>query len=100
MGFQFHRQVPLLDYIVDFYCHELKIAIEVDGGSHTGESKLKYDQYRQARLEHYGVRVLRVSDEVVRMDVEQVVEKIRSFIVEIAGGGGLTPPCPPQGGNL
>jgi len=33
-GVQFHRQVPLLEYIVDFYCHELKLAIEIDGDSH------------------------------------------------------------------
>jgi len=33
-GFQFHRQVPMLDYIVDFYCHELKLVIEIDGDSH------------------------------------------------------------------
>ena len=34
LGVQFHRQVPLLEYIVDFYCHELKLAIEIDGKSH------------------------------------------------------------------
>mgnify|MGYP000980838879 CR=1 FL=1 len=34
MGVQFHRQVPLLDYIVDFYCHEIQLAIEIDGSSH------------------------------------------------------------------
>ncbi len=34
LGVQFHRQVPMLDYIVDFYCHEIGLAIEVDGNSH------------------------------------------------------------------
>ena len=40
MGVQFHRQVPLLEYIVDFYCHELQLAIEIDGVSHD----FKYDK--------------------------------------------------------
>lgn len=40
MGVQFHRRVPLLEYIVDFYCHELQLAIEIDGVSHD----FKYDK--------------------------------------------------------
>lgn len=52
-GVQFHRQVPLLDYIVDFYCHELMLAIEVDGNSH--DHKYEYDCKRQHRLEKEGV---------------------------------------------
>nr|WP_255474137.1 DUF559 domain-containing protein [Pontibacter qinzhouensis] len=53
LGFQFHRQVPMLAYIVDFYCHELKLAIEVDGNSH--EYKVGYDKNRQLALEQYGI---------------------------------------------
>ena len=48
-GIQFHRQVPLLEYIVDFYCHELKLAIEIDGDSHN--FKDDYDIKRQKELE-------------------------------------------------
>ena len=51
LGFQFHRQVPLLNYIVDFYCHELKLVIEIDGDSH--EYKVEYDLKRQQELEAY-----------------------------------------------
>ncbi|WP_421805015.1 endonuclease domain-containing protein [Flagellimonas sp.] len=46
MGIQFHRQVPLLEYIVDFYCHELQLAIEIDGVSHD----FKYDKGQQREL--------------------------------------------------
>ena len=48
-GYEFHRQVPIDHYIVDFYCHELMLAIEVDGGSHF--YKEERDQVRQNRLE-------------------------------------------------
>jgi very-short-patch-repair endonuclease len=59
-GAQFHRQVPILDYIVDFYCHELNLAIEIDGNSH--EYKYFSDLKRQGELEKYGVEFLRFSD--------------------------------------
>ncbi len=51
LGYQFHRQVPMLNYIVDFYCHELMLAIEVDGDSHSAVEAKAYDLKRQQRLE-------------------------------------------------
>ena len=45
-GVEFHRQVPMLEYFVDFYCHELKMVVEIDGESH--EFKYDYDQKRQS----------------------------------------------------
>ena len=56
-GYEFHRQVPLDEYIVDFYCHELGLAIEIDGSSH--DNKFDYDLKRQRRLESLGVRFIR-----------------------------------------
>jgi very-short-patch-repair endonuclease len=65
LGVQFHRQVPMLEYIVDFYCHELMLAIEIDGDSHL--YKYEYDVKRQGDLEQQGVVFLRFSD----LDVKQ-----------------------------
>ena len=65
LGVQFHRQVPMLEYIVDFYCHELMLAIEIDGDSHL--YKYEYDVKRQGELEQQGVVFLRFSD----LDVKQ-----------------------------
>jgi len=56
LGYQFHRRVPLLDYIVDFYCHELQLAIEVDGKCHESFLAKKYDAKRQSRLEELGIK--------------------------------------------
>lgn len=53
LGVEFHRQVPILEFIVDFYCHELFLAIEIDGGSHL--FKYEYDISRQGKLEDQGV---------------------------------------------
>ncbi|GAA4773763.1 MULTISPECIES: endonuclease domain-containing protein [Flavobacterium] len=54
--YQFHRQVPMLNYIVDFYCHELMLAIEINGDSHL--YKYEYDTLRQGELEKQGVQFL------------------------------------------
>jgi very-short-patch-repair endonuclease len=62
-GVQFHRQVPMLDYIVDFYCHEIGLAIEVDGSSHN--HKFLYDAKRQGRLELEGVQFLRFTNDEI-----------------------------------
>jgi len=73
-GYEFHRQVPIDNYIVDFYCHELQLAIEIDGISHDG--KFEYDQKRQKRLEELGVKVIRFPDEDVRNETNSVLEAL------------------------
>ncbi|MBD1260320.1 DUF559 domain-containing protein [Maribacter polysiphoniae] len=77
-GVQFHRQVPLLNYIVDFYCHELMLAIEVDGNSH--DHKYEYDSKRQNRLEKEGVCFLRLSDKEVKQEMFSVLLKVEQTI--------------------
>ena len=80
LGYQFHRQVPLLDYIVDFYCHELRLAIEVDGKCHESNLAKQYDAKRQIRLEECGIRFLRFHDERMKGDINKVVEAINAWI--------------------
>ena len=71
LGYEFHRQVPLDRYIVDFYCSELMLAIEIDGWSHDG--KYLYDCRRQQRLESFGVRFIRFDDREIKTDLENVM---------------------------
>ena len=71
---QFHRQVPMLDFIVDFYCHELQLAIEVDGESH--QDKMAYDAKRQQQLELYGVKFLRFDNLDVKRNMRWVLDEI------------------------
>ncbi len=79
-GFQFHRQVPMLNFIVDFYCHELLFAIEVDGDSHL--YKYEYDVQRQESIENYGVKVLRIQDSDVKKNMFSVEMLLRETIEE------------------
>ena len=67
-GYIFLRQKPLLDYIVDFYCYELALVIEIDGESHRG--KETYDEQRTQKLAEVGIEVLRVSNDDVLQNLE------------------------------
>ncbi len=77
-GYEFHRQVPIDKYIVDFYCHELMLAIEVDGISHI--DRYKADFKREKRLEGLGVSFLRFSDVDIKKNLEGVVQAIEIWI--------------------
>ena len=82
-GIQFHRQVSMLSYIVDFYCHEIGLAIEIDGNSH--DFKYFYDANRQGRLEAFGVQFLRFSDEEVKSNMFSVLLAIEDKVNELNG---------------
>ena len=61
--YKFRRQRPVDDYILDFYCAELKLAIDVDGASHDTEEKAVYDAKRTQFLNARGISVLRLRNE-------------------------------------
>ena len=82
MGYEFHRQVPIDHFIVDFYCHELSLAIEVDGSIHDLPDSKKEDRIRQATLEALGVRFLRFTAEKVLGNPEKVSKVIETWIKE------------------
>ena len=80
LGFQFHRQVPILEYIVDFYCHELLLAIEVDGGVHKHPEVSVKDLERQKQIESYGVDFLRFDNKEIKQDISSVLQEIDNWI--------------------
>ena len=81
LGYEFHRQVPLDHYIVDFYCHELSLAIEIDGSSH--DNKYEYDLKRQRILESLGVRFVRFDNIEVKRNMNDVLRALEIVISEI-----------------
>ncbi|MEO9870985.1 endonuclease domain-containing protein [Ekhidna sp.] len=80
LGVQFHRQVPILNYIVDLYCHEKKLAIEINGATH--EWKVSYDKKRTNHLESKGIKVLIFDDLDVKNNITWVVNEIYHRINE------------------
>jgi very-short-patch-repair endonuclease len=82
MGYDFHRQKPIEEHIVDFFCPKLSLAIEIDGESHDG--KLETDSRRQREIEKLGVHFLRFLDDEVKKNLDGVLLVIREWI-EIHG---------------
>lgn len=73
-GFKFRRQHPIGRFIVDFYCAEHKLAVELDGDSHA--QQVEYDAARTKWLEQHGYRIVRFSNQDVMNSVEAVVAEI------------------------
>ena len=80
-GYQFYRQKPILDYIVDFYCSKLDLVIEIDGISHFG--KEIEDKEWQTNIENLGIEFLRIPDNEVKGNMDGVyqviVERIEDY---------------------
>jgi len=79
-GYDFHRQKPLDNYIVDFFCNELMLAIEIDGDSYN--NKYHYDVKRQTEIESYGISFLRFSDMDVKRNMPEVLRIIENWIID------------------
>ena len=77
-GYDFDRQKPIDNYIVDFFCNELMLAIEIDGCSHNERSE--EDQIRQAKLESLGIRFLRFYDVDIKKNIHGVLWVIGDWI--------------------
>ena len=96
-GAKFRRQHALPPYILDFYCHELTLAVELDGGQHNEPAGCAYDERRSAYLHAHGIEVLRFWNNDVLRDTEAVLEAIFQAI-EAKRGKMPSPPAPlPEG---
>jgi very-short-patch-repair endonuclease len=78
------KQHPIDFYIADFYCHRLKLVIEVDGEIHETEKTREHDDGRTGHLEHFGIKVIRFTNEEVINNNEFVIEQIKGYINELA----------------
>ena len=76
LGYKFRCQHPIERFIVDFYCAEGKLCIEIDGASHLDPEQHAYDQARTEYLELLGYRVIRFSNDDVRDNIHAVIDEI------------------------
>lgn len=81
LGYDFDRQRPIGNYIVDFYCKDLQLALEVDGITHEGEKVMLKDEIRQNELEIAGVNFLRFDALLVVNKIESVVKEIERWVL-------------------
>ncbi len=80
LGYDFHRQKPLGEYIVDFFCHELMLVIEVDGVSHNQEKVMERDRQKEKFLESIGISVIRFQDSDIYPDNRDAMAEIERYI--------------------
>src|SRR5215472_14621059 len=76
LGMEFRRQCPLGRFVVDFYCSEARLAIELDDGAHSQPSRVKKDRVRDRFLRSMGLRVLRLANSLVLEDPDGFRRKI------------------------
>jgi very-short-patch-repair endonuclease len=85
-GYRFLRQRPIDRFIVDFFCPELMLIVEIDGNSHF--YKPEYDRYRQDRLESLGYTVFRFTEGLVMQNINSVHEQLNYVVYCLRQGKG------------
>ena len=86
LGYKFYRQYPVIYdllgyetfYVLDFYCHERKVAVELDGEIH--KFKIKNDRKRENILVTLGIRVMRFKNFEIENDINNVLKKLQEFM--------------------
>jgi very-short-patch-repair endonuclease len=90
MGYDFDRQRPIGNYIVDFYCKDLQLALEIDGITHQDEKVMTMDRVRQNELETLEVGFLRFDALLVVNKVDAVIREIKKWILEYEEKNGVS----------
>ncbi len=80
---KFRRQHPIYNYVADFYCHAIKLIIELDGGIHEAEEVKRYDADRENKLKDLGLTVLRFKNEQIIKNTHQVMQVISETISKL-----------------
>jgi len=79
-GIIFRRQHPISQFIVDFYCHEAKLVIEIDGDIHENQENKEYDENRTFELEKLGLKVIRFKNEMITDNINEVLKILQEEI--------------------
>ena len=98
MNIRFKRQHPVDIFVLDFYCHKYKLAIEIDGEIHNNEDVRRYDDGRSHDIEKLGIRILRFTNKEVIENIDlvkkRIIQEITSF-TPLQGGRGAVDKLPP-----
>jgi very-short-patch-repair endonuclease len=82
-GYKFRRQHPISLFIADFYCHQLKLIIEVDGEYHNAPEQLEKDDERTQTLQDNGMKIIRITNHEIETNISKVITEISLIIDEI-----------------
>ncbi len=84
LGYKFRRQYSVDHYVIDFYCPELKLAIELDGSVHNVPDQKEYDAYRQEYLEKFGITFCRITNDELMGNANLVFKTIEDRITQLS----------------
>ena len=94
-GYDFHRQKPIDQFIVDFFCNTLQLIIECDGYSHEILEVYEKDVVKTKKLNQLGIHVLRFSDNQKMNDLENVLRAMEDYILTYESNNCTPPSIPP-----
>jgi very-short-patch-repair endonuclease len=83
--FHFRNQHPIGPYIADFYSHQLKLVIEIDGGYHLQKHQKEYDDFRDGDMRKLGIEVARFTNDEIFNDEELVMLRLKNIVVRLSG---------------
>ena len=83
LGARIRRQHPIWKYVADYYCHELKLVIEIDGEIHLSKEIKEYDINRDVTLTEYRIEIMRFTNDEVINGIDKVIEEIKRKIEEL-----------------
>lgn len=82
LNLRFRSQHPINIFVADFYCHPLKLVIEVDGGIHESKAQKEYDIGRETELNEWGIMVVHFTNEEIANDISQVMNEIQNICIK------------------
>jgi len=82
LGLRFRAQHPIDIFIADFYCHPIKLVVEIDGGIHQQEKQIEYDMGREAELKKLSIDVIRFTNEEVIENIDNVIKVISEYCTQ------------------
>ncbi len=83
-GFKFRRQFSIEDYVIDFYCPELKLGVELDGSGHAYQGKMIIDENRSKEISKFGIHIIKFGNSEVYSDASAVAAAIYEKAIEIS----------------
>jgi very-short-patch-repair endonuclease len=90
-GLRFRAQHPIDIFIADFYCHSLKLVIEVDGGVHLSPEQKEYDIGREAEINHWGIKIIRFTNDEIEKEIDEALKIINIICNKRKLGDGKSP---------
>ncbi len=93
LGYKFNRQVSISKYIVDFFCFQLKLVIEIDGATHCTNKEIENDKIRQAYLENLGLTIRRYTNNDIKNNFSEVVYNIQQICEQLISTSSYPSPC-------